>query len=200
MAYFGKEENDDARRDKEKRGFMKNIERAFIVLAVWMFCFLSSPALWAAIPQAEAQMMNTQGRNIGSAQFSKTEEGVMIKLNLRGLEPGVYAVHIHDQGTCAGPDFKSAGEHFNPLGKQHGFLNPEGPHAGDLPNIMVQEDGTVRDEFVTGLITLDEGEPNSILDKETTLVIHSAADDYVTEPSGDSGDRVSCGPIQALKE
>lgn len=167
-----------------------------VLFAIFVLILKTAPGLFADSSRASAQIMNRQGRNIGSAEFSEVKGVVKIRLNLSGLEPGIYSVHIHEKGLCASPDFASAGRHFNPEEKMHGFLNRQGPHAGDLPNFIVNDDGKTETEFRTELISLKKGEVSSIMDEPTSIVIHSQADDYVTDPAGNSGDRIACGPIK----
>jgi superoxide dismutase, Cu-Zn family len=103
---------------------------------------------------------------------------------------------VHTVGKCDPPDFASAGGHLNPDMKKHGKENPDGPHAGDLNNLEVGADGTAKASFVDSKVTLGDG-PNSLFhDGGTALVIHEKADDYKTDPSGNSGPRIACGPIQ----
>lgn len=141
-------------------------------------------------------LKDADGQTTGTAELSETKEGVKVHVKAEGLSPGKHGIHFHEKGVCEGPDFKSAGGHFNPTGKEHGLEMSGGPHAGDLPNLEVEEDGTVDDEFTTKLVTLEEGEKNSLLqDGGTALVIHDGEDDGESQPSGDSGDRVACGVI-----
>jgi superoxide dismutase, Cu-Zn family len=113
------------------------------------------------------------------------------------LVPGKHGLHIHEAAICEGPDFKTAGAHFNPTNKKHGFENTKGPHAGDLPNLSVSTEGTVTADMVAKNVTLEEGKPNSLLKPGgTSLIIHSGPDDYHTDPAGNSGSRVACGKIQ----
>jgi len=108
-------------------------------------------------------------------------------------------VHIHNVSTCTAPDFTSAGPHFNPGAKQHGSGNPNGPHAGDLPNFEVDAKGVGDVSFAVPDITLGEG-PNSLFHAGgTALVIHAAADDNKTDPSGNAGARIACGVIEKAK-
>jgi superoxide dismutase, Cu-Zn family len=133
------------------------------------------------------------------AMVALTEESHGVTVHVRGenlLPAGPRGIHFHETGRCDGPDFQSAGGHFAPEGRQHGLENPQGPHAGDLPNLPVADNGTVDTTFVTTLVTLRPGQPNSLLDGNgTALVIHAQRDDQRTDPSGDSGDRVACGVV-----
>jgi Cu-Zn family superoxide dismutase len=146
---------------------------------------------------ATARLQNAQGEPAGTATFTETAAGVQVRAEFTHLTPGQHAVHIHDTGACEAPDFKSAGEHFQPDGKQHGLNNPEGPHAGDLPNVTAGEDGRATLEANASRVSLREGAENSLLKSGgTALVVHAQADDYQTDPAGDSGDRVACGVIE----
>lgn len=116
-------------------------------------------------------------------------------MNSEGKIVGEHAFHIHAVGSCEGTDFKSAGGHFNPHGKKHGKKNPEGAHAGDLPDLAVGPDGSGSLETLAAEVTLGEG-PNSLLDADgSALVIHAKPDDGVTDPAGNAGDRIACGVV-----
>lgn len=141
-------------------------------------------------------IVNSDGKGIGTAELTETKSGVKIRLVLEGLEPGKKAIHFHEVGKCEPPKFTTAGAHINPSGKEHGFDNPKGYHAGDLPNLNVSKDGTVDLEIITPNVTLEKGRKNSLLDEDgSALIIHVGPDDYVTDPSGNSGDRIACGII-----
>ncbi|WP_445661446.1 superoxide dismutase family protein [Bacillus sp. FSL K6-3431] len=143
----------------------------------------------------DIDIINTKDAKVGKATLTETKEGVKIGLKIEGMEPGTKAIHIHETAKCDPPDFKSAGEHFNPGHKEHGFDNPKGFHSGDLPNIEVSDNGTVNVEIIATNVTLGQGE-NSLLDEDgSALVIHENADDYKTDPAGNSGDRIACGAI-----
>jgi len=144
---------------------------------------------------ARTALLNAQGDTVGTATMRDMGQGVQISLVVQGLPPGEKGFHVHAVGSCEAPGFQSAGPHFAPQGRQHGFDNPAGPHAGDLRNLNVGADGTARQEFTNEMISLHEG-PNSVFDADgTSLVIHAGPDDYRTDPSGNSGDRIACGVI-----
>lgn len=145
---------------------------------------------------APVRLVDAQGRNVGSAVFSRAENGVRVNVNVVGLPAGVHGIHIHEVGECSPPDFTTAGGHLNPAARQHGLENPAGPHAGDLPNLTVAADGRGDAEFVTDRVSLTPGAQNSLFRPGgTSLVVHAAADDQRTSPSGNSGARIACGVI-----
>jgi superoxide dismutase, Cu-Zn family len=152
-------------------------------------------------PGARADLVDRQGAPAGVVELIETPaQGVILRIDARGLEPGSRAIHIHETGRCDPPDFESAGGHFNPATRAHGALHPEGMHAGDLLNLQVGADGRVTTERLARGVTLRAGAPNSLLGGDgTAIVIHVAADDYVSQPTGDAGDRVACGVITALE-
>lgn len=156
--------------------------------------------VWAcgesAAPTAKATLVNGQGQKVGEAKLTETAQGVKIDLTVENLPPGVHAFHIHEKGDCQAHDFMTAGGHFNPFGKHHGLENPQGPHAGDLPNITVGPDGRATVSTVAKLVTLKEGQKNSLFQPGgTSLVIHEKADDNMTDPAGNAGARIACGSI-----
>lgn len=144
----------------------------------------------------QVSLLNTEGKEVGKATLSEHSKGVHILLKAEGLTPGVKAIHFHEKASCEKPTFETAGAHFNPTGKEHGFENPKGYHLGDLPNIEVGKDGTVELETVSPAVVLAAGESNSLLDADgSALIIHENADDYKTDPSGNSGGRIVCGEV-----
>lgn len=152
---------------------------------------------------ATAELEDNEGNPAGTAELVQTPQGVEITAEVTsGVESGVHGMHIHEKGDLSSSDFESAGDHFNPTDAKHGFDNPEGPHAGDLRNITIEEDGTATYQTVNDRITLSEG-PNSILDEDgSALVVHEMTDDYTTNDDpetgpGTSGDRAVAGVIEA---
>jgi Cu-Zn family superoxide dismutase len=133
------------------------------------------------------------------ATLTQTPGGVHIVLEATGLPPGPKGVHIHEVGTCVAPQFTSAGGHFNPDKKQHGTMNPAGPHAGDLPNITVGADGRGRLETTTERVTLGAGTTSLFDGDGSALVVHGGPDDFRTDPTGNSGGRLLCGVVTRPK-
>jgi Cu-Zn family superoxide dismutase len=145
---------------------------------------------------ARADVRDPEGNPVGEVELRETDGGVSLSGSLTGLSPGEHGFHIHETGLCEPPAFESAGGHFAPAGRQHGFEHPEGPHAGDLRNLEVAQDSTVMVSATDSLVTLREG-VNALLDDDgSALVIHSDPDDYRSQPSGASGDRIACGVIE----
>lgn len=148
-------------------------------------------------PTMTVKIINSKGENIGTASLSQVGDKVQVLIEAQNLPPGTHGTHFHEVGRCDTPDFKTAGEHLNPRHKQHGFKNPKGFHAGDLPNIEVGTDGKVRANLATKEVTFEKGKPNSLLRPGgISLIIHEKADDYFTDPSGNSGGRIACAAIQ----
>lgn len=152
--------------------------------------------------KARAELMDSKRKPIGSVTFTENEHGlVRIEVDLSSFLAGKHALHIHESPLCEPPDFKSAGGHFNPNMTEHGFLNQKGPHAGDLPNIIVDDKGNCRMSFTTNQITLKPNLSNSLLRSPgTSVIIHEMPDDYFTDPAGGGGKRIACGTIRSMGE
>jgi Cu-Zn family superoxide dismutase len=147
-------------------------------------------------PPPVIELRRGDGRLVARAIVWQARTGVEIRVQAAGLPAGHYGVHLHAVGRCEGPDFVSAGPHWNPTGRQHGSLNPQGHHLGDLPNLDVDEHGAGRLEFTIAGATTSG--PQGLFDADgTALVIHAGPDDYRTDPSGNSGARIACGVLRA---
>lgn len=159
---------------------------------------LGTPVAGTGEQVARASLIDTNGQAIGTAELIQTPTNlVLIRLDIRGLEPGTHAFHIHETGECTAPEFTSAGGHFDPHGRSHGFLHVEGEHGGDMLNIQVPQNGHLQTERVARHVTLESGAPGYLLDRDgSALVIHAGADDYESQPAGDAGSRVACGVIR----
>jgi len=144
-------------------------------------------------------LVNSSGQSIGTVRAWQTVGGVTFRIDAAGLPHGVHGLHVHAVGRCDAPDFASAGPHWNPANRKHGLNNPDGPHSGDLRNVTVAANGVLGETVtLTGAsLTAPPGTPGALLDADgAALVIHAAADDYVTDPSGNSGARIACAVIQ----
>lgn len=169
-------------------------------IALWAIALLAcGTGAYAQVDRqsepVKVEMINTQGETIGRATLTPAAGGVKVAIQASKLPPGSHGFHIHAVGACDPPAFTTAGGHFNPTNKQHGLQNPQGPHDGDLPNLIVGSDGTAEMETVApGLRFTDS--PESIFPPGgTALVIHAKADDGHTDPDGNAGDRIACGII-----
>ena len=133
------------------------------------------------------------GGRVGTVTFTESYAGVIVFGNISGVGLGAHAIHVHEVGRCQAP-FATAGGHFNPNGKRHGYLSSNGPHLGDLPNIDTPAAGRLRFELLLPTTTLKGS--NAILDADgAAIVIHGSRDNYYSDPSGDSGARIACGVI-----
>lgn len=146
---------------------------------------------------ATANLIDREGNPVGTAALVETPHGVLIQPQLRSLPPGAHAIHLHENGACEPPAFESAGGHYNPGERQHGIMNAEGAHAGDLPNIHVGEDGVLESDLLAVGVTLEEGAEGTLFPEGgTAIVIHAGPDDYRSDPAGNAGDRIACGVIE----
>lgn len=143
--------------------------------------------------RATATLTTAVGAVVGRATLAEVKGGVRVTYDGRGLPPGTHGIHIHTVGRCDPPDFASAGGHWNPTAMKHGSMNPQGPHEGDLPNLMVDTGGRGTIGAVIPGATLA-----ALLDADgAALVVHTDADDLQTDPSGNSGARIACGVFAA---
>ena len=151
-------------------------------------------------PAAAGALRNAQTQIVGEAAATRAGGLVHVRVTVRGFSPGIHGVHLHQVGRCEGPGFESAGPHWNPGGKQHGRLNPQGPHLGDLPNLEVRANGAGRIDFEVQVPAGNDAGANPLLDADgTAVVIHAAADDERTDPSGNSGARIACAVLAPVR-
>lgn len=197
-----------------------NVYRAEVLFVATLAILLAGCGTETRQTTAEAVLLNSHGEYIGSATFEEVEGGVDMNLTASYLEPGVHAVHIHQGEVCTPPAFTTAQGHLSPEDNPHGYPGQDKSHAGDLRNIEVRPDGTVEVfRTISGLTigsrtalaedTSEEADPPASEEKpqgETrdpysilgrTIILHAGADDYHSQPSGDAGERVACGVIQA---
>jgi Cu-Zn family superoxide dismutase len=146
-----------------------------------------------------AQLIDANGKAIGTVEMSEDSNGVTLKMTAAGLPAGTHGVHLHEKGMCEGPKFESAGAHWNPASKQHGRDNPMGAHLGDLANMEAADGAEASSTYLVAGVTMG-GATNALADADgTSLVVHAKADDYKTDPSGNSGDRIACAVLAPPK-
>ncbi|MFL6752751.1 MAG: superoxide dismutase family protein [Sphingomicrobium sp.] len=161
-------------------------------------CTVNEPEGGPAMP-----LIGASGQAIGTVRAWQTTGGVTFRIDATGLPHGVHGIHVHSVGRCDPPDFQTAGPHWNPAGRKHGINNPAGPHAGDLPNVEVAANGALGATVTVpgGSLVAPPGTPGALLDADgAALVLHAQADDYVTDPSGNSGARIACAVLQPTAE
>jgi Cu-Zn family superoxide dismutase len=144
---------------------------------------------------AQADLRDASGRTLARATATQVGDSLRIAVEAAGLPAGIYAAHIHSIGRCDAPAFETAGPHWNPSSRQHGRDNPRGQHLGDLPNLLVGTDGRGSFEFTIAGASLTTGGRRALDADGAAVVIHARADDYRSEPSGNSGARIACGVL-----
>ncbi len=160
----------------------------------------TGPAIYTgpAVKTITAPLVDGTGASVGTVTVNQDAQGVVqINLDAAGLAAGAHGVHIHGTGKCEGPAFTSAGGHFNPGGSKHGLDSAEGPHAGDLVGIPASFTGTGSHTVATNRISLTTGVSSIDTVAGAALVVHAAADDQVTDPTGNSGARIACAVLVA---
>ena len=171
-----------------------------MVILLFLFSFMSA-VIASETAQAYSTVINNSGDVIGEAYYTQGTAGVLISLRVQNLPAGKHGMHFHEVGNCSDyMTFKKAAGHIMPTGKPHGYLNPEGPHEGNLPNLIVSADGTAEVELYTELVSVKpNGDTPALLDKNgSALLIHANPDDHYTQPIGGSGSRIACGVVKSL--
>lgn len=172
--------------------------KLIVPIAVVMGC--SSAGMRLPVAAAAVALVNANGAPVGTAQLRQEAGGLVhVDLNVVSLPAGSHGIHFHEVGRCDGAtSFDTAGAHYNPLGREHGLARPGGPHAGDAPNLVVRSDGTATFSFTTDRVTLTSGATSLLDTNGSSIVVHAAADDQVSQPSGNSGARIACGVVQSV--
>ena len=176
---------------------MTRSSRSYGALAAAVLLLVTTArTAFAADITATANLSDLAGKSVGAVTLLDTPNGVLLKADLHDLPPGVHGMNIHEVGACA-PPFASAGGHFNPDQTDHGILSRDGPHAGDLPNLHVPDNGRLFVEVFDRLVTLAPDSIGSLVEgKRTAIVITEAADAYRPDPDGRTGRRIACGVIK----
>lgn len=177
--------------------------RSLVLLASLIVCSVG----WAQNPpaapdmpdrpaRASAELKATQGNGVsGTLMLTPEQGGVHVTGSIRGLMPNTqHGFHVHEKGDCSAPDASSAGAHYNPAGQPHGNPADAARHLGDMPNVQSDAKGVAKVDLIVSGVTLRTGQADDIVGK--SVVVHEEVDDYKTQPSGNSGDRIACGVIK----
>jgi Cu-Zn family superoxide dismutase len=179
----------------------KHVAFTFIVAIALCGACASASRMANAVSRASAIMYDINGAPVGTAELWQDANGLVnVDIASLALPAGTHGIHFHEVAKCEGgaTAFSTAGAHYNPLGKQHGLNNPSGPHAGDAPNIVIPANGVGKVAFSTNRVTLTPG-TLSLFDADgSSIVVHANADDQVSQPAGNSGQRIACGVVRAL--
>ncbi len=178
--------------------------KVLVIIILLALTVIGLGYLYQTVPKdlVVVTMKKQDGTELGTIKMGETKAGVLLTLNLQGLEPnGVHAIHIHETGECEG-NFTSAGGHYNPDGKAHGMKHPEGKHAGDMPNLEPDENGNIETQILNQQITLFDqnfaGRATVYDEDGSVIIIHEGQDDHMSQPSGAAGPRMACGLIERV--
>jgi Cu-Zn family superoxide dismutase len=175
---------------------------AFAAVAAIAAC-AHAPAPLNRVGVGYSTIANAAGEQKGTAEMWQDPENVVhVEVQVAGMPPGPHGIHFHAVGSCesnASGAFAAAGSHYNPLGRQHGLDNPAGPHGGDAPNLTVGPDSTGRASFTTDRVSLTEGSTSLFDTDGSSVVIHAAPDDQISQPAGNSGPRIACGVVRRAR-
>jgi len=152
----------------------------------------------SGVTEINRDIITPDGVKLGTLNLKTLKDGVTeVTVDVKNISPGTHAMHFHETGLCEGPDFKSAGGHYNPKQKDHGMEMPNGPHAGDMMNIEVGEDRIATLTIQNTRLSIDSqnGLPPLLDEDGSALILHEKADDYVSQPSGAAGARIGCALI-----
>jgi superoxide dismutase, Cu-Zn family len=187
---------DGSRRQPDDGRFgMRRVALAAVAAIALIGC-ADDPVVGSPLPGgrvANATLRLADGTEVGHAKITEVAGGLRVTVDVHGLKPGLHGAHLHTVGKCDGPDFASAGSHWNPTSMKHGSMNPQGPHEGDLPNLTIGADGRG-----TIGVNVAGASFDALLDADgAAMVIHASPDDLMTDPSGNSGGRIACGVLAA---
>jgi superoxide dismutase, Cu-Zn family len=159
----------------------------------------AEPKPQSTVQHAQANLAAASGSLVsGRVDLRPMGDGVHLTGTVGGFQPNsTHAIHVHEKGDCSAADASSAGGHFNPTASAHGRASAPTHHAGDMDNIVAGADGTVPLDIHLRDVTTGGGAANDILGR--ALVVHAAADDYTSQPAGNSGARVACAVIREVR-
>jgi len=179
----------------KKASILFSIAGIFIGMLLGSYYYYLSP-LHDTCSGASATVYPTKGNQItGAVQFTQEKKGVRVIATIQGLTPGKHGFHIHKYGNCGGDNGTCAGDHFNPTNAPHGAPTDTHVHAGDLGNVVADEQGNAFYNEINYHIALSG--PHSILGR--SVIIHQDEDDLRSQPTGNSGNRIGCGVIGISK-
>jgi len=176
-----------------------NLNTTLSILLTFLFAvaILALPLEAEKLVGTTSKIVNNEGKEIGELTLTQGTSGVLVKIKAAELPEGYHGMHFHAVGDCSDlKKFSSAKGHVDPHKKPHGFLNVKGPHEGNLPNLVVNSNGSVEVELYTELVSLTKGDANLLDQDGSALIIHQNKDDHRSQPIGGSGGRLACAEIK----